>query len=280
MFNPTTAIFVVAIGVFVGYFFDGEKKNHDMVWVGIFLFVLPPLMIGGKYGFNWGVAGLIEIIAGLGLYKMFFHQMFKGSHVLGQQIERERENTNLEASSNKYSDDTSDPFANSKTQDKLTLVTDEGRVPITGVENGKSVLYFDDGSKLYEGDWIDGKQEGTSFAYHKDGTKWIEMNHKAGARNGIYRSWHSNGEIEKISNYINGKLERESNAWYSDGSIKYKEYYVNGVLQSGSVYFDKNGKPTTLEQQLWDDYDDSDEAIMEGFIQSAKAIDKAIHKKN
>ena len=85
MFNPTTAIFVVAIGVFVGYFFDGKKKNHDMVWVGIFILLLTPGLIGAKYGFNWGVAGLIEVIAGIGLYKMFFHQMFKGSHVLGQQ---------------------------------------------------------------------------------------------------------------------------------------------------------------------------------------------------
>jgi hypothetical protein len=96
MFNPVTATFVVAIGVFAGAMFDGEKKYHEMVWVGIFLVVFTPIIIGGRYGFNWGFAGLIEIIAGLGLYKMFFHQMFESSYALRQQRERyyQKESTN------------------------------------------------------------------------------------------------------------------------------------------------------------------------------------------
>ena len=88
MFNPVTATFVVAIGVFAGSMFDTDKKYHEMVWVGIFLVVFTPIIIGGRYGFNWGFAGLIEIIAGLGLYKMFFHKMFESSYALGQQRER------------------------------------------------------------------------------------------------------------------------------------------------------------------------------------------------
>jgi antitoxin component YwqK of YwqJK toxin-antitoxin module len=263
MFNPTTAIFVVAIGVFVGYFLDGEKKNHDMQLLGIGILVFTPVMIGGKYGFNWGVAGLIEIIAGLGLYKMGLHQMFESSRVLGQQ--KEIESTNSETSSNKYSEDIPDPFVNfNKTQDKNQILTSEGnRINIIGVENGKSVEYYEDGSKLYEGSWINGKQEGTSFAYHKDGTKWIEMNHTAGVRDGIFTVWHSNGQIKSIENYINGKLEDKSVAWYPDGSVKYEEYYFNGELQKGSVYLDKNGKPTTKKEQqnLDDRYDDFYESL-------------------
>ena len=101
-------------------------------------------------------------------------------------------------------------------------------------------------------------------------TKWIEMKHTAGLRNGIYTKWHSNGQMESIENYTNGKLEDKSVAWYPDGSVKYEEYYFNGELQKGAVYFDKNGKPTSKEQQYYDSFDNSDEALIKGFVAASK----------
>jgi len=50
-----------------------------------------------------------------------------------------------------------------KTSDNLTLYLSDGDYYITGVENGKSVEYYEDGSKLYEGNWINGKQDGVIF---------------------------------------------------------------------------------------------------------------------
>ena len=102
MFNPVTATFVVAIGVFVGYFLDSKKMNHDMDWIGIFLLVFTPIIIGGRYGFNWGFAGLIEVIAGLGLYNMFFHTLFKELPNRGEMYRQAKEKYHQKETANQF----------------------------------------------------------------------------------------------------------------------------------------------------------------------------------
>ena len=181
-----------------------------------------------------------------------------------EQYEKEKQSKLEYEQKHSKSEDELDPFAESKTSDNLTLVTDEVEYHITGIENGKSVLFYENGSKLYEGNWVNGKQEGTSFVYFDYGAIWIEMNHKAGIKNGSYISYYygsKNNEspayegstegfyYESDKNYKDGKLEGRANAWYPNGSMKYAEEYLNGVLQEkDSVYFDKNGNISTKEQ--------------------------------
>jgi len=167
----------------------------------------------------------------------------------------------IDAKSETKSKDKPNPFEGSKTSDNLTLYLSDGDYYITGVENGKSVEYYEDGSKLYEGNWINGKQDGVSFAYHSDGSIWLKMCHNDGVRNGPWDSWHPNRKHSRKLYYINGKLERTCYAWYEDGSMKHTEYYVSGILQKGSLYFDINGKPTTKDQQFYDDCSNDEFAI-------------------
>ena len=83
MFNPLIAVFVIIIGVFVGYFLDGKRKKHDMELVGWFIFPLVCGAISVMYDASWGFLSLIELVAGIGLYVMFFHQMFEVGSVAG-----------------------------------------------------------------------------------------------------------------------------------------------------------------------------------------------------
>ena len=121
----------------------------------------------------------------------------------------------------------------SKNIDSLTLYTlEKGKVEIKGLENGKSIEYYEDGSKLYEGDWVNGKQEGTSYTYFKNGNQWLQLNYK------------------------NGKLDGSLLANYPNGNLKYTKTYVDGILQEeDSIYFGENGN-LIKEQQELDSFDE------------------------
>ena len=59
-------------GLLAGYSFD--KKKSDMVWVGIFtyLIIFSGFYVNFPYDSSWAFVAFIEVLAGHGLYKMGF----------------------------------------------------------------------------------------------------------------------------------------------------------------------------------------------------------------
>jgi hypothetical protein len=77
MYSISLSIIVVAIGGLAAYFIDSKRQNHDMDLLGWFIF---PLVYGAfsvKYGASWGFASIIQLLAGVGLYNLFFNMVFK-----------------------------------------------------------------------------------------------------------------------------------------------------------------------------------------------------------
>jgi hypothetical protein len=73
MFSFKYAFFCIAAGLLAGRSFD-KKKSGDMVWVGIFtyLIIFSVFYVNFPYDHSWAFVALIEVLAGHGLYKMGF----------------------------------------------------------------------------------------------------------------------------------------------------------------------------------------------------------------
>jgi hypothetical protein len=77
MYSISLSLIVVGIGILAAYFIDSKRQNHDMYWLGWIIF---PLIYGAfsvQYGAEWAFSSIIELFAGVGLYHLFFHAMFK-----------------------------------------------------------------------------------------------------------------------------------------------------------------------------------------------------------
>ena len=77
MYSISLSIIVVAIGGLAAYFIDSKRQNHDMDFLGWFIFPLVYSAFSVKYGASWGFASIIQLLAGVGLYNLFFNVVFK-----------------------------------------------------------------------------------------------------------------------------------------------------------------------------------------------------------
>ena len=71
---------------------------------------------------------------------------------------------------------------------------------------GKYVKKYENGQKLVERHYKDGKLEGLYTEWYDNGQKWSESNYKGGKREGLETWWYGNGQKKSEVNYKNGKL--------------------------------------------------------------------------
>ena len=84
-------------------------------------------------------------------------------------------------------------------------------------EDEPLVEYYENGKKMYEYHFKDGKEDGRQTQWDKNGRKWSEEHYKNGEPDGLMTVWHENGK-----------------KWF-------EVYYKNGKLVSREE-FDKNGR--------------------------------------
>lgn len=70
---------------------------------------------------------------------------------------------------------------------------------------GKVFTLHENGTKMYEGNYKDGKPDGLSVSWHENGQKWSEGNWKNGKQEGLWVTWHENGQKEMEATYKDGK---------------------------------------------------------------------------
>ena len=71
---------------------------------------------------------------------------------------------------------------------------------------GKVFTLHENGQKMYEGNYKDGKPDGLSVSWHENGQKWSEGNWKNGKQEGLWVTWHENGQKEMEATYKDGKI--------------------------------------------------------------------------
>ena len=142
---------------------------------------------------------------------------------------------------------------------------------------GKHTMYYDNGLKFFEINYVNGKDHGQSISWNEDGqinykgysqdglnhgpsTYWYDNNiictkgqHYKGKKTGVWCSWHANGHISSKGEYKNNKRHGLWTYWYSqktfpfiftsrvEEQIAVKMNYINDVLDSEYLEWHSNG---------------------------------------
>ena len=130
-----------------------------------------------------------------------------------------------------------------KTVDVSKMVTRGGlryevnsETPFTGV----TVSKHDNGKKMGERTYKDGKREGLTTMWYETGQKSEEVTYKDGEQEGLSTFWYVNGQKETEGTWKDGKEEGLHTFWYENGQKRRQATYKNGKPMSGTNW-DKEG---------------------------------------
>lgn len=93
------------------------------------------------------------------------------------------------------------------------------------VKEGPYVLYHDDGSKMLEGEFHDGKQSGEWTMWYDNGQKKSVDHYKDGVQDGEHVGWYTDGKIAAQGMYKDGKRDGVWKRWDPQGFKNWEETY-------------------------------------------------------
>jgi hypothetical protein len=88
--------------------------------------------------------------------------------------------------------------------------------------------WHDNGQKLMECTYENGKLQGLYQTWYSDGRKWVECTYVNGERHGLYQWWYKTDQKQCECNYVNDTIHDLYQAWYVNGLKKEESTYVNG----------------------------------------------------
>ncbi|UYZ82680.1 toxin-antitoxin system YwqK family antitoxin [Entomomonas sp. E2T0] len=116
-----------------------------------------------------------------------------------------------------------------------------------------TILYSnEDGSKMLEKTFKNGKVEGTLTRWNKAGQKNYEAHYKDNKLEGVVYSWHDNGKKASESHFKNGKLDGKTINWNELGNKKQEANYKAGK-QDGVTTHWYEGKNQKLYETHYKD---------------------------
>lgn len=93
------------------------------------------------------------------------------------------------------------------------------------VKEGPFVIYRDDGSKMVQGEYHDGKQSGEWTLWYDNGQKQSIDHYKDGVQDGAHVGWYTNGKIAATGIYKDGKRQGVWKRWDPNGFRNWEETY-------------------------------------------------------
>jgi antitoxin component YwqK of YwqJK toxin-antitoxin module len=93
------------------------------------------------------------------------------------------------------------------------------------VKEGPYAIYREDGSKIIQGEFHDGKQSGEWTMWYDNGQKASIDHYKDGVQDGEHTGWFTNGKIAAIGIYKDGKREGVWKRWDPNGFKNWEETY-------------------------------------------------------
>jgi antitoxin component YwqK of YwqJK toxin-antitoxin module len=133
---------------------------------------------------------------------------------------------------------------------------------VDGKMHGSQIEWNRFGDRILEGTWDQDQRVGTWTGWHLHGKKASECTYKKGLIVGSKRYWNNRGKLIREDRYKEGHL-REVTAWYDNGQKEYhgtfsvpKEDGSRGLFEGPPrdgvwTYWDREGK--TLAQGTWKD---------------------------
>ena len=134
-------------------------------------------------------------------------------------------------------------FINGKLEGNGKYIWENGQYYIgqwkNGKKHGKGIIYYKDGTIMYEGDFINDKKEGNGKFIWKNGKYYIGE-WKNNKKNGKGKDYFSNGNILYEGDYINGKLDGNGKLILNIGDY-YIGQFKNGKRNGKGIIYYKNG---------------------------------------
>ena len=115
---------------------------------------------------------------------------------------------------------------------------------------GKVYGLYENGQKLFEVNYKDGKREGLITAWHDNGLKKTEGNYKDGKFEGLYVWWHDDGQKSGEGNFKNGKKDGVFTDWHDNGQKQLEVKYKHGEeLEDSKKWWNSKGEPVDSEEE-------------------------------
>lgn len=119
-----------------------------------------------------------------------------------------------------------------------------------GTRNGSYESYYE-GRLVSKANYKEGIESGKRVIFYDNGSPEIEENYKNGALEGEYKVFYETGELKLISNYQNNTIQGQVKKYYTSGQLMedvlfvdneengpFMEYWENGNLKWEGTYKD------------------------------------------
>ena len=120
-----------------------------------------------------------------------------------------------------------------------------------GKPDGLNRGWHENGKQSIESNWNNGTLNGLQVAWHKNGQKMSEGNIKDGKQDGVLMFWHENGQKIREENYKDGKGDGLQRRWHENGQTAVEANFKDGLQNGLAVSWYKNGQ-TAVEVNFKD----------------------------
>ncbi|MCC7301020.1 MAG: hypothetical protein IT233_00105 [Bacteroidia bacterium] len=112
-----------------------------------------------------------------------------------------------------------------------------------GLANGGVTAWHFNGNKHYEGHYENGELSGEWIIYFPNGNKERKTCHTAGVPGQTCNvNWYDNGQMKDEGYYKDGKNHGKFRAWHKNGNLSFESFHDSGLLQGKYVSYYENGQ--------------------------------------
>lgn len=146
-------------------------------------------------------------------------------------------------------------YVNRKVRDSVWYLYDANRYRLSeihyknGVLHGKQIVYWKNGIKCQEKDWVNGKEEGVWQERFENGNDRLKARMINNKRNGLFSVYYPSGRYYLKGHYKNNIREGLWIYYEENGDVKKELHYINGHAENE----DEIDRKITKEILEWDE---------------------------
>lgn len=120
--------------------------------------------------------------------------------------------------------------------------TSVGTYDREGMQQGRGVYYYINGTVSAEAEYKDGMLHGKRTTYYSNGAKKDEVTYQDDQLDGYYKEWYPNGKLKEEGWYVEGQRQGTHISYRATGDVSSKIYYLNDDQYGFTEYYYPNGK--------------------------------------
>ena len=113
-----------------------------------------------------------------------------------------------------------------------------------GVNDGKKMLYYDNGKMQEDSQYKDGKKTGMSKWFDQNNKLIAIYNYKDGFFNGTNKTFYPNGNVQKEETYVNNVLNGPYQEFFQTGKKKVTGSFKDDLKEGEWMTYDAHGQVT------------------------------------